>query len=366
MILLIDTLTIVLAAVAVHLNFKVKEDSLDHKIFGLTSGLLLIHALAQLPFDRVFVNWSVPEELNAPFTLMYGPIVIQYAKMGKKGNYSPLSVLCHLLPVLFFWSLYIVQVADLDFFQLIGSIYDKALLLSNGISFLSYSIYIEWTNYKNKNYSSDAKIFTRFLLCGGILIGLTAIRFFLMESSRDFGIDFPQLNDSIQSSSFLCLGAFFLADVAFKNFTKFYKNFSAVKSKEVEMEQTSELMYESSEQVDDDFKDLEQFFSSSIIENRNLTVKMAAKSLGWTQKRLLDNISRHYDTSFSRILSTKRVIQVASRIVSPNFDGRFENLVESSGFGSSATFYRQFKIVFGCTPTEYLIRFNENNNNINL
>jgi len=90
--------------------------------------------------------------------------------------------------------------------------------------------------------------------------------------------------------------------------------------------------------------------------NPNLILEDLIKELGTNKKYLYYAIKSNYEDNFRSLLSDYRINHVKSLIVESiknNKKFRIEEIQESSGFQSTASFFRVFKSKTGLTPLEY-------------
>ncbi len=102
--------------------------------------------------------------------------------------------------------------------------------------------------------------------------------------------------------------------------------------------------------------------------NPNLILEDLIKELGTNKKYLYYAIKSNYEDNFRSLLSDYRINHVKSLIVESiknNKKIRIEEIQESSGFQSTASFFRVFKSKTGLTPLEYaeLVKLTKLNSN---
>jgi AraC-like DNA-binding protein len=102
--------------------------------------------------------------------------------------------------------------------------------------------------------------------------------------------------------------------------------------------------------------------------NPNLILEDLIKELGTNKKYLYYAIKSNYEDNFKSLLSEFRINHVKSLIVESIKTKKkihMEEIQESSGFQSTASFFRVFKSKTGLTPSEYAEQVKLSNLNTN-
>ena len=86
-------------------------------------------------------------------------------------------------------------------------------------------------------------------------------------------------------------------------------------------------------------------------KSERISLRDTAQALGYNEKYLSRCINQSAGFGFSTLLSTLRT-DLASYLLK-NTDRTIVDIAIECGFGSERTFYRQFKLVTGLTPSEY-------------
>ena len=102
--------------------------------------------------------------------------------------------------------------------------------------------------------------------------------------------------------------------------------------------------------------------------NPNLILEDLNKELSTNKNYLYYAIKSNYEDNFKSLLNEYRINHVKSMIVESvknNQKIRMEDVQESSGFQSTASFFRVFKSKTGLTPSEYAEQVKLSNLNTN-
>lgn len=89
--------------------------------------------------------------------------------------------------------------------------------------------------------------------------------------------------------------------------------------------------------------------------NSDLKLGTLAKQMGITKKKLSILINHSMSTTFSDYVNGYRVVHFLKEVDKGKLNQlTISGLMNECGFSSKATFYRAFKKIKGCTPTEWL------------
>ena len=86
-----------------------------------------------------------------------------------------------------------------------------------------------------------------------------------------------------------------------------------------------------------------------------LNLEKLAHLLGTNRTQLSYTINDHFGMNFSRWLANYRVEYLKKELQS-NPDQSPQDLFHKAGFTSRTSFYRQFKLITGMTPREFVIK----------
>lgn len=92
-----------------------------------------------------------------------------------------------------------------------------------------------------------------------------------------------------------------------------------------------------------------------IFLSRDLKLGTLSDHLGIPEKKLSTLLNHHMSTNFSDYVNRYRVVHFLREVDNGKLDKlTISGLMNECGFSSKATFYRAFKKIKGCTPTEWL------------
>lgn len=139
--------------------------------------------------------------------------------------------------------------------------------------------------------------------------------------------------------------------VLYKRIQKQDKLGKEVEEKNIRINQSSE----NNEQIKNGklFQALKELMEDEAIYTQtDIDRKSIAKRLTTNEKYLFDSVKEHTGLSFSEYISELR-LNLAKKLLSENTSLTIEDIAIGSGFGSRATFHRQFKEKFDLSPAQY-------------
>lgn len=351
--LIITRITIILLLLAaVHLFHNIPNKSKTDKIFGIIIIANLVHNLFYLPVSLIGgANYKYIDDV-APFSLLYGPLLLTYYKSFIGKAIKKKFVVLHSVPIVLAWIAYFVFVFNQTFRETYYVSFYKFIFVFIGISVLSYNIYILFFS-KKVNLLSEIYYFCWFLLIGGLLMLFLSNN--ITQESLDASLSQKENIFSMLIFTYMFTGALILFLWSLSYFrngimadsTVFIPKISNV-SNQKEIDEISTENSLSKEGIEL----TKQFFNSNAVTNKDITIKSAAMEIGITQHLLKQIIESEYETSFNKLLTIKR-IQYACMLIETNEKEILENLPNLSGFSSVGTFYRNFKEQVGMSPLMY-------------
>lgn len=344
----IRTITVLILLAALHLHIANRDKTLKDNVLGLMivipiihfSAMLLIYFLAQ---DALYIAKA------APFGLFYGMLLFLRQQAETHGKLPKRVIFMHTMPVLPFWLFYLVFVFSNSVREILGSWYYVVGYSGAALSLFSYGTYLTFSSFKYRFKPSFLQFLYPFLPVASIFILLLAI-----ETTGNKVGD-AETRVAVSVALFMLLPAMFIFT---ETFIRFKQQFTSVQNgsmmkKEHRIQMIDRLDVKDNALSNKDFEPLQMFFLSDAIRDANLTLKSAAGQMGITQKMMTDMINEQYDTTFFKLLTIKRVELACRTLLSTDFDGSYDNLASSCGFGSSASFYRNFKQLLHCSPMEF-------------
>ena len=347
---------------ALHLSIATHGKALKDKIFGYLIIAFLIHSVAIFPVflfgrDALFI------ETAAPFSLSYGVLLFFWQKADFYGKINKNTVLLHVIPVLLFWIFYFVFIADSSFRETIGIYYYIIVFSAVGLSLLGYGGYLIFAHFKFRpKYTFLHLTYPLFLLSGIFMLLFTLSLF-----GKGLGEQDRRVNMNI--ALYMLMPAMLIFAETFRRFRQQFiatEELNIFKQKKVpDTHKKTKIKPTLSEYpATRKIEQLNSFFTSNAIQESDLTLKSLAKQLDFTQKDIKELISEEYKTTFSKLLTTKRIELACLRLISDSFDGSYDKIVATSGFRSHASFYRNFKDLKGCSPMEYRNEFLKKNDTL--
>jgi len=85
----------------------------------------------------------------------------------------------------------------------------------------------------------------------------------------------------------------------------------------------------------------------------NLTLDDLASAIDAQPRHLSQVINTHYEMNFSAFINAERIEAAAQKLSEANADTQIKSIMYDSGFRSKTAFNREFKKVYGVTPSEY-------------
>ncbi|MCU7694807.1 helix-turn-helix domain-containing protein [Haoranjiania flava] len=271
------------------------------------------------------------------------------------------NIIKHSLPVLMFWVIYFVFVFDGAFREQMKIWYYPVVYGSIGLSMVLYSGYVVVSGRKFRVMVSKINYFAWYCILSGLfMLFLTYV--FITTGVHVHEKTTPE-SSAVTVAVFMCLGVLILLSESFNRFRAQYfpslRKHTIPKVKQEAPKANVSIPQTAQAQVNEDenFYALEKYFASEPICNPSLTIKDTATALNITQKTLNDQITLYYNTTFAKLLVSKRVDMACKVLRSDDFKNEFDKLAGECGFGSKATFYRNFQQLKGCTPSQFRSSF---------
>lgn len=351
--------------VALHINANIEFKQSHNKILTILLLTYLFHNTLLIPIWIISSESLLYIDLASPFGLMYGPIMYFYYKSLHKVKMSKLAIYTNLIPIIISWITYFVFILNESIRIQTSSYYYPILYGCIGISFVLYSLYIFILDTKNKDYIFS--LFSFFLILAGVFMIYLSVKLFYKDLSLIITND---IASNLTMTLFMLLGGLLLFDLVFRLFKSQFQpkrtrhqyslyNVNNEREKHTEGNEKSLLQTKSisenikTDRFDKDKELIENFFTPEHIVDKTNDLSKAANILGMSQNRLQNLIYDYYGTTFTKILTIKR-IDYACKIILDNDTSEIpDNLHELSGFNSISTFYRNFKNIKGCSPSQY-------------
>lgn len=365
MLFIIRIINIIILASALHTGIYVENKTVYNKAFLAYALMVLCHnsfvLLVQLivPDNYAYIDYA------APWGLLHGPFLFfcYYAfknkKIERKLVYTNLIV-----PLLFFVG-YIFLLFSSSFRYKAEFLFLSLMYALMIISWLSYAIYI-----LNKIIRSrESSYFFAHLSVFYIIISVFMSTMIL--------VDHPSMTtpgdeiNVIAVSILMLLLTLIIFNTVQHHLTENYRfviltgnRQSLNRTNKFNNPETSSSRVTLRPTISKD--EIDNFFSSKIVTDTDLTLKKSAELLRVTQKKLSIKINKFYNVTFAKFIIQKRVEYACKLILEDKSELELKNLHQRCGFGSNASFYRNFREQMNCTPTEYKnlnLKLKEKHNN---
>lgn len=351
--------------VALHINSNILYKQPHHRILTLFIITYFLHNSLLIPILIISPDKLLYIDLAVPFGLMYGPLMFFYYKSFRNYSISNMTILFNLIPIVISWVAYFLFILNENIRFQTDIFYYPILYGCIGISLISYSLYIIINESRNRD--NQILFLSFFLIITGIFMSYLSFEVYIKKPQIVISQD---IGSSLTMSLFMSIGGLILLDLVNQLFKSQYKH-SSSRNKLL----LSNMNYEDVMKYDDNNTNsqqiknvaesnkttqtkkekelIESFFIPEYLVDKTMDLSKAANILGMSRNKLQNMIYENYETTFTKLLTTKR-IDYACKII-PEFESSElpNNLYELSGFKSMSTFYRNFKMLTGCTPSQY-------------
>lgn len=327
---------------AIHTHLYVERKGCFGKVFMAYFIIVALHNFYPLFIALFWPDNYVYMDYMAPWGHMHGPLFFFSFQCFLHGKVSRKEIVMHSIPSLLLWIAYFSVLGGSDSFkERFEHPYLLTLYTLIPISWMFYSLYILINTFIAKERRAlIIELSMYYILLSAFMI--------LLLTMFHPSVDTPPAEFSnVLVSLFMTLNAMLLFTISQRHLrgattvVQFTSNLPVEEKKQEHF---------STEIVCTNSKPIEEYFSSSAICDANLTLKEAASQLNITQKELTECIRRDYGLTFSKLLTEKRVEYACTILENGEPDMNYEELGSLCGFGSSATFYRNFKEYTGVTP----------------
>lgn len=353
---------------ALHFVFNIREKSLHDRFFGIVLIVYLIHnSFFFIVFLIDHQQYSYLDRA-APFSLFYGPAIYMMYQTKVKSELSLKTIILHFTPVILFWVLFFYFAVDENLRYKINVWYYPLVYGAIGISMLSYSAYVLFVGRKFRMMLSSINYFAWFLTFSGLF--MMTISYLMIKTQSHTSYSPVRESAAVTVAVFMCMGAIILVSDSFRRFeAQFFPTRKKdritpeskfTKTEKINLSDAKPSNSPTWEHLEFDTKKIEEFFNSDHIRNPDLDLKLAAKILDISQKTLKEQIQVHFRSTFAKILISKRIDSACKILESKKFNDEFDSLSNQCGFNSQATFYRNFKTLKGCTPSQFRASFLNN------
>lgn len=351
MLFIIRTFNIILLLSAIHTQYNIENKRLCEKVFLLYIAVVFLHNFYIIPIFYLFPERYVYLDYAAPWGVMHGPLLffsfqsLLYQKLEKK------DIIIHTIPVFIMWGMYFfllnISPSKKVFFE---TIYFNILYTLFLISWSGYSLYILIKSLLLK----DNKVLINVLALFYIL--LTLFMLTLIITSHSPLSTPPEEIPNVLSTLFMSVNVILIFSISQQHLSGNYRSDKQSITNAKLTNVKEETLLEEDNRLNLDTYQIEKitsYFKSRAISDINLSIKDAATALDITQKDLTEYIKETYNLSFTRFLTEARVKLACQIMKEQKVEINNDRLASLCGFGSNATFYRNFKKITGFTPKAY-------------
>lgn len=363
MVITIYIIIIIFLFAALHLHYSTKGRTARDMVFGVVLWVVIIHNLTFFPVWFISLDDYSYIYYAAPFSLFYGPLLYFYFQASIYEKLSRRLFFLHGLPIMAGWIAYFIFIFGLKIRGQIQIFYYPVLYSCIGISLVTYPICI----FLKQRQTNITKIiyFSWYCVLCGLFILFMALQM-VIHPYRDNQLIFK--SNGITVALFMFLGALMLFTEAFQRFNSGFISEYKPHSPKVlgDMRKNSSKPQPVNAafhtKVTKESQMLDVYFSSDAIQNMELNLKIASSQLKITQKKLSELILVSYGTTFIKLLTRKRIEYACRILLSPEFDDLYEKLPHLCGFKSASSFYRHFRALQHCSPSEFRYQYFESAN----
>lgn len=355
---------IIFLLAALHLHYSTKDRTMRDIVFGAVLWIVIMHSLNIFPVWLTSLDNYYYIYYAAPFNLFYGPLLYFYFQASAYKRLSRRSFFLRGLPIMTGWMAYFIFIFNPEIREQTRTLYYPVLYSCMGVSLVAYPICIF---SKQRQTANITKIiyFSWYCVLFGLFILFMALQM-VIHPYRDNQLIFK--SNSITAALFMFLGVLILFTEAFQRFNSGFiledkpgrsKALVPTRKSSHEPQSVNVALHTKATK---ELQMLDFYFSSDAIRNMELNLKTAASQLKITQKNLSELILALYGTTFVKLLTRKRIEYACRILLSPEFDDSYERLPLMCGFKSTASFYRHFRALQHCSPTELRHRYFESAN----
>lgn len=321
---------------------------------GICAALFLtIIFLSKIPFLYQIDQEAQFYTLNIPIGFLYGPalLVLRNSIEGK----SKINPWLHLIPFLFFFTLYLLFASNLSF--RFNSIFNYIPLLNSVLVLFHFLIYFTLINprYFLSKQWKKAQLLPRLIVVSLVfsIFTLIILAFFYFTNNMEY----------IWSARLIMISLFLIA------LSSLSVSNNNEQNTENKIGETNKFIGIYHLNQFTSLKPTSELANSKLYQSYNRKVIEFINSLGYldcdlTKEKFSTDLSipiRHvshflkqvYGESYTSFINLLRLNYAESKLKEETMDHTIEDLASICGFSSRASFYRNFNAVYGCSPHKF-------------
>ncbi|MFV0468869.1 MAG: helix-turn-helix transcriptional regulator [Dysgonomonas sp.] len=355
---------IILTGICIHLCLVIGLENQFDKILLFLLFYIAVHSLHAVtvrlfPFSYIYIDKA------APFGLLYGPLLYFVTKTLRGYTLSRGHILLHAIPFLAGIPMYAVFLIW-ERFRLDYSVnYYSVLYGLMSLSWISYTLWALFSNKRMENTSSDNQVFP---LIGAIVIMFTLAMFMIFmaftkvfkgaEMTSSTNSEFIIFSGMLGAILFVYILLIQRIDGKFSE----KNNISLPRRKnedEYLKKQHSGDSYQKTP-IRDDLMDeylsrIDVYLDTKPYLNAQLTLDDVSQELKIPKHHLSQIFSKEYGLSYAKLINARRIEYACSLLEQANYSLKnMDEIAELSGFESRSSFYRNFGLLKGCSPSKYI------------
>jgi len=340
--------------IVAYMSFKIRSGPLHEKILTFGVGLVVVHSfhalvVASFFADKAYLDWA------APYGLAYGP-TLYFAMRTVQGNhrFNKKDYLLHATPFILYYLLYIVWIStsadkDILYVMIRYSLFNAIIL-----SLLGYGAY---SFYLYRNGTMKFKRVLDLLSTAGIMLVFTGFLLITVDSSS------PRSHASFYVPRLMMYGimtivVFIVLDHKLRLLIYPEGTLNAGNTDEVMA--VEPRAYAKSGLPEQALVIYEERLTAMVENERlfldpSLSIDRLSESTKIPKHYLSQIFSLQMGKSFADYINQLRIRYACKELEQPR-DISMEQLGYECGFNSKVSFYRNFKLHTGLTPSQYITK----------
>lgn len=338
-----------------YLAYRIQYKNAFDKVLLWALFYLFVHSSYVLIMELFFSNQTWRDQLM-PFALGYGPLML-FGMLALKHNYVRLwEVLVNFIPFIVYLILFIaISTGLIDNTAAIQHRLSTHLFILGPLSFISYSI---WSVFASKSIFKNrfSKKKLMFIFARVFMLFVSLIFIIMFFSKRVEGNQ-----QAIYFLRFIVYCCMFFVTIMILSqvIDRLFRLQVDPRGANEFNRETKELSrYERSALSAAQLDIYEQRLIIAIKDervylNQELSLSSLSNHLRIPSHHLTQVFSVRIKQTFYQYINHYRIVYACGLLELPVQSITIEELAEKSGFNSKVSFNRQFKLIKGCTPSEY-------------